>query len=158
MEDIDKELKRLENEIKSDRTENVTRGKSVSGNAKGSSDHELLQFFIGFLLFGGGVYWILNSFTVSSAWGGGYWSLFGMRLPSGTMLIPFLIGIGLLFFLDRKIIGGIVCCLGLLIILISILTSLEFHAVRNSLYVYLLMFSMVAAGAALLIKTLFKKR
>lgn len=158
MADTDKKLKKLEDEIKAGQKTDEYHSCRLKVNSKGSSDHELLQFFMGFLLFGGGIFWILNSFTVSSTWGGGYWSMFGMRLPTGTMLIPLLVGIGLLFFLDRKIIGGIVCCLGLLVILISLLTSLEFHAVRSSLYVYILMFSMTAAGAALLIKTLFRKR
>ena len=162
MENYDKELAGLENEIRSkmsdtqpvmNRTEPAKRD---GANVTGSSDHELLQFFIGFLLFGGGIYWVLNSFTVSSTWGSGYWSLFGMRMPMGVMLIPLLVGIGLLFFLDKKVIGGFVCALGLLVIVISLLTSITFHAVRSSLYVYVLMFGMIAAGAGLLIKTLFK--
>ena len=164
MSDIDKELAKLESEVKSNSkidtapVSDIKNTKSSGGNVSGSSNNELLQFFIGFLLFGGGIYWMLNSFTVSSSWGGGYWSLFGMRMPMGVMLIPLLVGIGLLFFCDKKVIGGCVAALGLLVIVISLLTSIEFHAVRSSLYVYVLMFGMIAAGAGLLIKTLFKKR
>ena len=123
---------------------------------EGKASNELLQFFMGFLLFGGGLYWVFNSFTVSSTWGSGYWGIGSLRMPMGTMLIPLLIGIGLCFFLEKKAIGGFVCALGVLIILISLITSISFHAVRGTLYTYTLMFGMVAAGAALLIKVLFK--
>ena len=127
-----------------------------SPNNEGKAQNELLQFFMGFLLFGGGLYWVFNSFTVSSSWGSGYWGIGNFRMPMGTMLIPLLIGIGLLFFLDKKAIGGFVCALGVLVILISLVTSIFFHAVGGTLYTYILMFGMVAAGAALLIKVLFK--
>ena len=152
MSDKDIELQQLKKEVERLKAEKASEKKeSDSGN-------ELLQFFLGFLLFGGGVYWALNSFIVTSTWGNGYWGLFGLRLPAGVMLIPLLIGIGLLFFMKRKFVGGMVSVLGLLVILISLLSSLQFHAVQGSLYVYVLMFAMIAAGAGLLIRVLFKKR
>ena len=46
--------------------------------------------------------------------------------------------------------------LGVLVILISLITSISFHAIHGTLYTYVLMFGMVAAGAGLLIKVLFK--
>lgn len=152
MADTDEELRQLKKEL-----EELKAGKATE-EKKSDSGNELLQFFLGFLLFGGGVFWALNSFTVTSTWGSGYWGLFGMRLPAGVMLIPLLIGIALLFFMKKKIVGGMVSALGILIILISLLTSLQFHAVRGSLYVYVLMFGMIAAGAGLLVRVLFKKR
>jgi len=164
MKDFDKELAALESEVRestpdtSKVLEASERSYQPSQNAKGSSNNELLEFFIGFLLLGGGIYWVLNSFEVSSGFGYGYYSFFGLRITGGVMLIPLLVGIGLLFFLDKKVIGGFVTALGLLVILISLLSSLTFHARYNSLYVYVLMFGMIAAGAGLLIKSLFKKR
>lgn len=151
--DTNKELERLKREI-----EEIKQSSNDNQDEKSNPKNELLQFFLGFLLFGGGFYWVLNSFTVTSSWGLGYWSLFGMRLPSGVMLIPLLVGIVLLFMLKKKIWGGMVCALGILVILISLITSIEFHAVHAPLYVYVLMFGMVAAGAGLLIKVLFSKK
>lgn len=152
MTDNDQEQKKLREEL-----EQLKAEKKAEGSKQGAGN-ELLQFFLGFLLFGGGVYWALNSFTVTSTWGSGYWSIFGVDMPAGVMLLPLLLGIGMMFFMKRKIIGGMVTALGGLIILISLITSLRFHAVRATLYVYLLMFGMIAAGAGLLIRVLFKKR
>ena len=129
------------------------KGSSLSD---GKASNELLQFFMGFLLFGGGLYWVFNSFEVTSTWGSGYWGIGSLRMPMGTMIIPLLIGVGLCFFLEKKAIGGFVCALGVLVILISLITSISFHAIRGTLFTYILMFAMVAAGAGLLIKVLFK--
>ena len=161
MADIENKLKKMEKEVREETyaDKDFSDSTKVYGaNQSGSSDHELLQFFIGFVLLGAGVYWVLNSFEVSSGFGYGYYSLFGMRITGGVMLIPLLVGIGLLFFCDKKIIGGCVTALGLVIILISLLSSVSFHAKYNTLYVYVLMFGMIAAGAGLVIKALFKKR
>ena len=134
----------------------LRKGKNKKMLRPGKASNELMQFFMGFLLFGGGLFWVFNSFEVTSTWGHGYWGIGNFRMPMGTMLIPLLVGIGLTFFLDKKWIGGFVCALGVLIILISLITSISFHAIHGTLYTYVLMFGMVAAGAGLLIKVLFK--
>lgn len=176
---FDKEMKRAEksarafakkNQREAKDVENILSGRTSAplgdlGNRNGSAGNETLQFFMGILLLGGGLYWLLSSFTVSSRFGGmmggyGYYSLFGLRITGGVMLIPLLVGIGLIFFLDgkKRFIGYTVASLGLFIIVISLLSSLEFHARYGSLYMYVLMFGMIAAGAGLLIKTTFKKK
>lgn len=175
---LDKEMKRAEKSARAFAKRNKRESKAVNdiisgktsgtynvGNRNGSAGNDTLQFFMGILLLGGGLYWLLSSFTVSSRFGGGmggygYYSLFGMRITGGVMLIPLLLGIGLIFFLDgkKRFIGYTVTSLGLLVIVISLLSSLEFHARYGSLYMYVLMFGMIAAGAALLIKSTFKKK
>lgn len=176
---FDKEMKRAEKSARAFAKRNRKEAKEVEAimngkkrpsmnyfedtNRSGSAGNETLQFFMGFLLLGGGLYWLLNSFTVSSAMSrfGGMYSLFGMNISGGVMLIPLLVGIGLIFFLDgkKRFIGYSVAALGLLVIVISLLSSLQFHArYGNTLYVYVLMFGMIFAGAALLIKSTFKKK
>lgn len=175
---FDKEMKRAEksarafakrNKKEAKEVEDIMNGKKRPSmsyyedtNKSGSAGNETLQFFMGFLLLGGGLYWLLNSFTVSSGIGGmGMYSLFGMHISGGVMLIPLLVGVGLIFFLDgkKRFIGYCVAALGLLAIVISLLSSLQFHAKHGyTLYVYVLMFSMIFAGAALLLKSSFKKK
>ncbi|MBR1739901.1 MAG: hypothetical protein IJ737_06375 [Ruminococcus sp.] len=162
MSDQEKELKKLEQEVKASGigSSGVPQPKSVKMDD--SDRNDLLEFFIGILLLGGGIYWVLNSFEVYSTWGYGYYSFFGtgLRVTGGVMLIPLLVGIGLIFFLDgkKRIIGYTVASLGILVILISLLSSVHFHAKPASLYIYVLMFGMIAAGAGLLIRALFRKR
>lgn len=174
---FDKEMKRAEKSARAFAKRNRKEAKEVEAimngkkkpsmdyfedtNRSGSAGNETLQFFMGFLLLGGGLYWLLNSFTVSSGFGMGMYSLFGMHISGGVMLIPLLVGIGLIFFLDgkKRFIGYCVSALGLLAIVISLLTSLQFRAKYGyTLYVYVIMFGMIFAGAALLLKSSFKKK
>ena len=98
---------------------------------------------------------IAVSFSWGSLWGG-----FGMNtsLATGLMLVPLLIGIGLLFFLDRKWIGWVVTAIGLLAILVTLLTSVRFRPVSASLWQYVVMFGMIAAGCGLVARGLLKSR
>lgn len=156
--DIDKEIKKIEDEIKSERDQKNSRSKSDTTYVPKKKSNPLLEFVMGFLLLGGGIYWILNSFVVSFSWGS-IWSGFGMSasLATGLMLIPLLIGIGLAFFMEKKTFPGIIIALGVLIILVTLLTSVRFRPVSASLWQYVLMFGMTAAGIGLLAKSIFKK-
>ena len=175
---FDREMRRAEKSARAFAKRNKRESKAVNdiisgktsgthydaGNRSGSTSNDTLQFFIGLLLLGGGLYWLLSSFTVSTHLGGmggyGYYSFFGMRITGGVMLIPLLVGIGLIFFLNgkKRFIGYSVAALGLFVIVISLLSSLHFQARYGSLYTYVLMFGMIAAGAGLLIKSTFKKK
>ena len=106
--DTEKQLKALEEAV---RQEQETGGKTAkkhreSSSAAAKESHPLASFLIGLVLLGAGIFWVLNSFVVSFSWGS-LWGGFGMNtsLATGLMLVPLLIGIGLLFFLDRKWIG-----------------------------------------------------
>ncbi|MBP1532586.1 MAG: hypothetical protein J6I46_14505 [Ruminococcus sp.] len=178
--EIDREMKKMEKAAKRFARQNakeakhmkdISSGRSTpkvdldnSVNRSGSAGNDMLQFFLGFMLLGGGLFWLFNSFTVDSGlggFGGGYFNVFGMRMTGGVMLIPLMLGIGLIFFLDgkKRFIGYFTAALGLLVIVIALISSLSFHAkYGNTLYVYVIMFAMIAAGAGLLIKSTFKKK
>lgn len=158
--DIDKEMKKMEDEVKAekDKKNSKVKHKSDSIYVAKKRSNPLLEFVMGFLLLGGGIYWVLNSFVVSFSWGS-IWSGLGISasLATGLMLIPLLIGIGLAFFMEKKTFPGIVIALGVLIILVTLLTSVRFRPISASLWQYVLMFGMIAAGAGLLAKSIFKK-
>ena len=52
----------------------------------------------------------------------------------------------------------IIITLSVIFIIISIIMSIRINFVTTSMFDYILIFGMVAAGAGLLLKTLFKKR
>ena len=154
--DTEKQLKALEEAV---RQEQETGGKTAkkhreSSSAAAKESHPLASFLIGLVLLGAGIFWVLNSFVVSFSWGS-LWGGFGMNtsLATGLMLVPLLIGIGLLFFLDRKWIGWVV-----LAILVTLLTSVRFRPVSASLWQYVVMFGMIAAGCGLVARGLLKSR
>lgn len=155
--DTEKQLKALEEAVWQEQETAKKHRESSSAAAKES--HPLASFLIGLVLLGAGIFWVLNSFVVSFSWGS-LWGGFGMNtsLATGLMLVPLLIGIGLLFFLDRKWIGWVVTAIGLLAILVTLLTSVRFRPVSASLWQYVVMFGMIAAGCGLVARGLLKSR
>lgn len=129
--------------------------KAFRANLKGEADHELLQFFLGVMMLGGGIFWAMNLFEVSWNFG---WRIGNWNMTAGVMLFPLLVGIFLMFLLEKKTIGGIVTSLGVVIIIIAMINSVHFHARSASMYVYVLCFGLIFAGAGLVAKVLFQKK
>ena len=143
MTNAEKQLKEMEEQMRREQAsqKQEKQGRSAKPYAVKKESHPLASFLIGLVLLGAGIYWVLNSFVVSFSWGS-LWGGFGMNtsLATGLMLVPLLIGIGLLFFLDRKWIGWVVVAIGLLAILVTLLTSVRFRPITASLWQYVVMF------------------
>ncbi len=161
MTENEKKIKELEDSIKKMQKENdeifgVTETKSSSRKTK----NDLLMFFIGLILLGAGLFWLFQRTSVATVgiFSGGL--LFGnIMIPTGVVLIPLILGIILLFFLeDKRIIGWIVTVIGLIIVILSILMSVRISFERTSLFEFICMFGFIAAGTGLLLRTLFRKR
>lgn len=150
---MDKKLKKLEEEQRRlmkeiDNMNGSSRKKSSSGS--------LMQFLIGLILMGAGLFWIFQSVRVSTGYGSIY-RIGGWGIPNGTIIIPLLIGIVMLFVMERKIFGWIVTGIGIAVILVGIITSVRLHFYGTSLFEYILMFGFTLVGGGLVLKNLFKK-
>lgn len=121
-----------------------------------SQENELLQFFIGLILLGAGLFMLSKRVMVHSSWY--IWSIGGFDLSSGTITIPLIIGIIWYFVNLKSIVPKIIITLSVIFIILSIIMSVKINFVTTSMFDYLLIFGMVAAGSGLLLKTLFKKR
>lgn len=123
---------------------------------KQSAGNELLQFFIGVILLGAGLFLLSKRVMVSSSW---YtWRIGGFNLSSGTITIPLIIGIIWYFYNSKSIAPKIIITLSVIFIILTIIMSVRIHFVTTSMFDYVLIFGMAAAGSGLLLKTLFKKR
>jgi len=157
----EKKIKELEDSIKKMQKENdEIFGKDETKLSSHKTKNELLMFFIGLVLLGAGLFWLFQRTSVATVgiFSGGL--LFGnIMIPTGVVLIPLILGIILLFFLeDKRIIGWIVTVVGLIIVILSILMSVRISFERTSLFEFICMFGFIAAGTGLLLRTLFRKR
>lgn len=107
------------------------------------------MFLIGVALTVLGGYLLTNQVTVSS----GPWLLYGQN-AFGLSLLPFLFGVGLLFFNGRSIWGWLLLALGLLIIFAGIIVNLRIYFEPASLFSTLLMLALLAAGLGLIARSL----
>ena len=123
---------------------------------KDTEGNELLQFFIGILLLGAGLFMLSKRVMVHSSWY--VWRIGGFDLSSGTVTIPLIIGIIWYFVNNKSIAAKILIVLSVISIVVSIIMSVRINFVTTSMFDYILIFGMAAAGSGLLLKTLFKKR
>lgn len=130
--------------------------KAPTESSKESSGNELLQFFIGVILLGVGLFMLSKRVMVHSSWH--IWRIGGFSLSSGTITIPLIIGIIWYFFNNKSIVPKIIITLSTIFIVVSIIMSVRINFVTTSMFDYILIFGMAAAGSGLLLKTLFKKR
>lgn len=130
--------------------------KAPNQEKKESNNNELLQFFIGLILLGAGLFMLSKRVMVHSSWY--IWRIGGFDLSSGTVTIPLIIGIIWYFFSPKSIVPKIIITLSIIFIVITIIMSVRINFVTTSMFDYLLIFGMAAAGSGLLLKTLFKKR
>lgn len=143
----DKENKSINDEI------NNLKAPKMDNN---SGKNELLQFFLGIILLGLGLFLLSRRVMVSSSWY--IWRIGSFDLSSGLVTVPLIIGIIWYFFDSKSIIPKIIITLGVIFIVATIIMSIRIYFVTTSMYEYILIIGMAAAGAGLLLKTLFKKK
>jgi hypothetical protein len=107
------------------------------------------QFVFGLGLVIAGGYLFLSNVTVMSS----SWQLWGYN-AFGLSLIPMLLGIGLLFFDGRSVIGWILTFGGMIIIILGIIANMHIYFNPTSLTNTFIMLGMLAAGIGLVARSL----
>jgi hypothetical protein len=115
----------------------------------GGSPGGVPLFFLGLGLAAVGAYMLTQQVTVQS----GYWTIGGWN-AFGLSLIPFILGIGMLFFDGSSKAGFILLFLGVLIIAAGILMNLSIYFQPTSLFNTLMMIGLTAAGVGLVLRAL----
>ena len=115
-----------------------------------------LELLIGIILVAAGLFMLSKRVIVHT--GLYMWRIGSFNLSSGTIIIPLLIGIIWYFFNSKSIIPKIIITLSVIFIVLSIIMGIRINFVTTSLFDYILIFGMAAAGAGLLLKSVFKKK
>lgn len=114
------------------------------------------QFFIGFIMLCGGLYLLLNAITVSSHFG------FGMRLygfgrygiTSGMILIPFMFGVGIVFYNSKNLIGWLLATGSLVALIFGVIASLQFTFRHMSAFDLITILILTVGGLGLFLRSL----
>lgn len=107
------------------------------------------EFVLGLAMAIAGAYLLTNQVYVVS----GFWSIWGHN-AFGLSLIPLIIGIGILFFNGKSIIGWILLFAGVVIIFSGILMNLHIYFERTSLFNTITMIVLLAGGIGLIFRGL----
>ena len=129
-------------------------GSKSNKQNEGENNGGPLQFFLGLVLLAVGLFWFSQSIMVQTNWFS--WRLGGVQLSSGLSVVPLILGIIWMFFNPKSWAAKIVTILGGILIVASIIMSINFHFVRTSLFSFIVMISFMAAGSGLLLRALFR--
>ncbi len=107
------------------------------------------QFFGGLIMVGIGTYLLLNQVQVTTSWG----HIWGFN-SFGLSLVPMLVGIGMLFYNGKSVLGWTLTILGFGIILAGILMNMDIYFRPTSLYNTLFMLALLAGGLGLIARSI----
>src|SRR3954469_9459311 len=115
----------------------------------GGTPGGLGHFLLGFAMACAGAYLLLNQVIVA----GSYWTFYGPG-TFGITLIPMLIGIGLLFWNGRSVIGWLLTAAGALFIAAGVIANLHIYFQPATLFHTLVMLILLVGGLGLIARAL----
>lgn len=126
-------------------------GKARKFEGPGGTPGGMGEVLIGLALMVVGIYLVFDRITVHTS----FWRFFGSTGGSfGATLLPLLIGVGLLFWNGRSILGWLLTVGGVGLILVGVLMNLDIYFQPTSLWATIVMFGLIAAGLGLFAKGL----
>lgn len=118
-------------------------------NGAGGTPGGLIEFFVGLGMAVAGAYLLTNRVVVTS----GHWFLWGYN-SFGLSLLPLIVGIGILFFNGRSILGWLLLFVGIVIIGAGILMNLSIYFQPTSLFNTVIMLILLAGGIGLIARAI----
>lgn len=107
------------------------------------------EFLLGFVLAVTGGWLLMNQVSVT----GGSWGLWGYN-TFGLSLIPFILGVGILFFNGRSVIGWLLLIAGLVIVFAGVIVNLHVYFLPTTLFNTLMILVLLFGGIGLLARAL----
>ncbi len=122
-----------------------------------SAKNELKQFVAGVVMLVVGLFILSQKVVVSSGWFGygGTMMLGGIRLNSGMIMIPFIIGIIWMFASGASFASKLFTALSVILIIASIVLNTNIYMISVSLYEWVIMLVLIFGGAGFVAKVLF---
>ncbi len=123
----------------------------------GGSDGGLMPFFIGLIMMCGGFYMLLNSIIVRSHFGFGnrLYSVGGFSITSGMVMIPFIFGVGMIFYNSKNYFGWILAVGSLVALIFGAIASVNFSFARMSAFDLIVILVLCFGGLGLFLKSLY---
>ncbi len=117
-----------------------------------SAGRSFIYFIVGMALIAGGLYLVFQNTIITTNFT--LMNFFGYTPPTGVIILPLLIGVAMLFFNSKSILGWIITIFGIVSIVLGLIMTLRMHFGAVTLYQGLIMFGLPFAGAGLVLKAL----
>ena len=127
----------------------------------GGTEGGLGSFFIGFIMMCSGFYMLLSNITVHNGWGWGrnlYSFGGGYGISGGMILIPFMFGIGMLFYNADNIFAWLLSIGSVAALIIGVISSIKMSFRGMSLFELLVILILALGGTGLFLRSLKPKK
>ena len=113
------------------------------------------RFFIGLVMMVAGGYLFFNAINVTQQFSLGYaiYTYRSFRLTSGMTLIPFIFGIGFIFYDYKNVIGWLLAAASLIMLGFGIISSLEFELRNMSAFELIMILVLLVGGIGLFLSS-----
>jgi hypothetical protein len=129
-------------------------------NGAGGTSGGIGQFFISLIMMCGGFYMLLNAISVSSSFGLGS-RLYGISamgsrfgVTGGMVMIPFMFGIGLVFFNSKNIIGWLLTIGSITALIFGVISSISFSFKTMTAFELITILVLAIGGLGMFLRSL----
>lgn len=126
----------------------------------GGSSGGVGQFFIGLIMMIGGFYLLLNAISVSSHFALSH-RIYGfsglgnqVSITSGMVMIPFIFGVGIVFYNSRNILGWILTLGSITALIFGVITSIHFSMKSMTAFDLIVILVLAVGGLGLFLRSL----
>ena len=120
------------------------------------------RFFLGLIMLIGGIYLLLTNIHVGSMGGmGGFGRTLtygSYSITSGFVLIPFIFGLGMIFYNSRNYLGWFLTFASMIMLIVGVITDIHFHFGNLNLFELIIILILGVGGAGLLLSSLRSSR
>jgi hypothetical protein len=122
----------------------------------GGTEGGIGRFLMGLFMMIAGGYLFLHNISVSSGFGFGsrLFDIGGLGITSGYVLIPFLFGIGIIFYNSHNIFGWILAIGSLTMLAFGVITQTHFQLRNMTAFELLMILVLTVGGVGLFISSL----
>jgi hypothetical protein len=122
----------------------------------GGTEGGTARFFMGFFMMAVGGYLFFQNIQVSLGFGLGYqyFSVWGVGITSGYVLIPFMFGVGMIFFNSSNVLGWLLTVASLAMLGFGVIAQTRFHLRNMSAFELLIILVLLVGGIGLFLSSL----
>lgn len=125
----------------------------------GGSSGGVGQFLLGLIMMCGGIYMLLNAIHVSANFGFGahlysFSAMGGYGITSGMIMIPFMIGVGIVFYNSRNPLGWLLAGGSLVALIFGVISSIRFNFRSMSAFDLIVILVLAVGGLGLFLRSL----
>jgi hypothetical protein len=137
-------------------TPDISKVETAMARGAGGSDGGTGGFLIGLIMMIGGGYLLLSGIVVRPNFGMGsrVLGIGGVSITSGMVLIPFLFGIGMVFYNSRNWIGWILAGGSLIALVFGVIANMTLEMARMSAFDLIVILVLLAGGIGLFLRSL----